>query len=405
MKKRFLSIALAAVMAFSLTACGGNSGTKETTKAADTKTAETKEAGSAEAKTEGSGDPIHIAIVGPKTGNNAFAGEDLFNAAKMVFDEYNKNGGYNGRMIEYDEYDTKADANEGIIIAQKLAADDSVLATVGPWSSTVGLAMAPILDKAQIIMYATSPSHPDLTKASEWIIRQSPLAECLAKGCAETLLNGGYTNGVYMYDNTNEGAVNGSTMFEDHFTKGGGTVTLEGYAAGTKDFTPILTKYKDAGIDFINIYGATADSALICSQARDLDIECLIQVNSMAINDEFSNLIKGLDNIYCCDSYATDYPSDELAKFVSDFEALYGNKPINHGYFAYCVATRLCEAIDKLGPDDKEALRAYLRDGVEETPLGTLTFVDGDADRETVWMKYDVEANEFKAVTEIPANK
>ena len=30
----------------------------------------------------------------------------------------NKNGGYNGRLIEYDEYDTKADANEGIVIAR-----------------------------------------------------------------------------------------------------------------------------------------------------------------------------------------------------------------------------------------------------------------------------------------------
>ena len=92
--------------------------------------------------------------------------------------------------------------------------------------------------------------------------------------------------------------------------------TLEGYAAGNKDFTPILTKYKDADIDFICIYGATADSALICTQARDLDINCLIQVNSMALNDEFNSLIAGLDDIYCCDSYAADYPSDELKAYV-----------------------------------------------------------------------------------------
>lgn len=405
MKRRVLSIALAAVMALSLTACGGNGGGKETKKAEDTKAVETKEAGSEGAKTEGSGDPIHVAVIGPKTGNNAFAGEYLFNSAKMVFDEYNKNGGYKGRLIEYDEYDTKADANEGIVIAQKLAADDSVLATIGPWSSTVGLAMAPILDKAEIIMYATSPSHADLTKASKWIIRQSPVAECLAKGCAETLAKNGYMNGVYLYDNTNEGAVSGSTMFEKHFKNNGGTVTLEGYAAGNKDFTPILTKYKDADIDFICMYGATADSALICTQARDLDINCLIQVNSMALNDEFNSLIAGLDDIYCCDSYAADYPSDELKAYVDTYESEFGKSPIVHGYLAYCAAERFCEAIDKLGPDDKEALRAYLRDGEQETALGTLTFVDGDADRPTVWLKYDKDASAFKAVTEIPANK
>lgn len=410
--KKVGSLILAMAMILSLAACGGGDSKKETkaanaeTKAAgaETKAAEgeTKAEG-AETKAEGNGDPIHIAIIGPQTGNNAYAGEALFNGAKMVLDAYNEAGGCNGRLIEYDEYDTKADANEGTIIAQKLVSDDSIVATIGPWSSTVGLAMAPIIDKAGILMYATSPSHKDLTKASEWVIRQSPLASCLAYGCADTLLEKGYTHGVYLYDNTNEGAVGGASMFEERFTAGGGTVTTEGYAAGTKDFTPIITKYKNEGVEFICMYGATSDSALICTQARDLDLDCLIQVNSMALNDEFNELIAGLEEIYCCDSYAADYPSDELQKFVSEYTDSFGKAPIVHAYLAYCAAERFCEALDKFGPDDMEAVRDYLRNGEQETSLGTLTFVDGDADRPTVWTKYDTEAGLFKAVTEIPA--
>ena len=45
MKKRFLSLGLAAVMAMSLTACGG-SNTAETTKAAETTAADAKAEGS-----------------------------------------------------------------------------------------------------------------------------------------------------------------------------------------------------------------------------------------------------------------------------------------------------------------------------------------------------------------------
>ena len=49
-----------------------------------------------------------------------------------------------------------------------------------------------------------------------------------------------------------------------------------------------------------------------------MDLDCLIQVNSMALNDEFNELIAGLEEIYCCDSYAADYPDEAFQKFVSE---------------------------------------------------------------------------------------
>ena len=405
MKKRIFSLILAVAMVMSLAACGSSKETaKDDTKAAETTKAAEKSDGT-QAAASGDTGAIKLALVGPLTGNNAYAGEAMFNGAKMVIDEYNAAGGYNGTPVTYDEYDTKADANEGTMIAQKLATDKDLTATIGPWSSTVGLAMSTIIDEAGIIMYATSPSHADLTKSSEWIIRQTPLAATLAYGCADTLLEAGYKKGVYLYDNTNEGATKGSELFEERFTAGGGEVIVEGYAAGTKDFTPLMTKYKSDNIEFICMYGATADSALICTQARDMDLDCLIQVNSMALNDEFNQLIAGLEEIYCCDSYAADYPDEEFQKFVSKYEDLYGEKPIVHGYFGYCAAKRLLATIEEYGLDDMTEVRDALRNGTQETELGTLEFIDGDADRPTIWSKYDVADGVFHAVTEIPAAK
>ncbi len=166
-----------------------------------------------------------------------------------------------------------------------------------------------------------------------------------------------------------------------------------------------MTKYKSQGIEFICMYGATADSALICTQARDMDLDCLIQVNSMALNDEFNELIAGLEEIYCCDSYAADYPDDAFQEFVSKYESLYGEKPIVHGYFGYCAAKRLLDTIEEYGLDDMTKVRDALRNGTQETELGTLEFIDGDADRPTIWSKYDVDDGVFHAVTEIPSLK
>ena len=146
MRKKIFSIILAATMAMSLAACGGGD-SKETAKegaatAAETK-GEAKEDDGTQAASSGGTGAVKFALVGPLTGNNAYAGEAMFNGAKMVIDAYKEAGGYNGTPVEYVEYDTKADANEGTMIAQKLVTDDSVTAIIGPWSSTVGLAMAP----------------------------------------------------------------------------------------------------------------------------------------------------------------------------------------------------------------------------------------------------------------------
>ena len=406
MKKKVLSLILAAAMVMSLAACGGSSdGGSEaggTTAGTQAESGETTGGGGSSS----GGETVKFALVGPLTGNNAYAGEAMFNSAKLVIDAYNEAGGYNGTPIEYVEFDTKGDANEGVMIAQQIVSDGGFTAIIGPWSSTVGLAMAPIIDEAGIIMYATSPSHADLTKVSDWVIRQTPLASTLAYGCADTLLEAGYTNGVYLYDNTNEGATAASELFRERFEEGGGTVTVEGYAAGTKDFTPMMTRYRSMDIDFICMYGATSDSALICTQARDMDLDCLIQVNSMALNDEFNELIAGLEDIYCCDSFAADYPDDAFqANYVEPYTEQFGETPIVHGYFGYCVAQRLIDTIEELGVDDMEEVRDALRNGTQETELGTLEFVDGDAERPTIWSKYDVADGVFHAVTEIPAKQ
>ena len=89
MKKKVLSLILAAVMALSLAACGG--GSKDGTEA-DGTTAAPKgteaEGESAEGGSTG-GETVKFALVGPLTGNNAYAGEAMFNSAKMVIDAYN----------------------------------------------------------------------------------------------------------------------------------------------------------------------------------------------------------------------------------------------------------------------------------------------------------------------------
>ena len=118
MKKRFLSLGLAAVMAMSLTACGG-SNTAETTKAAETTAADAKAEGSEAADTAAAdagaaGGVFKIGGIGPVTGGAAVYGVAVQHGAELAVKEINEAGGINGAQIEFNFQDDEHDAEKSV---------------------------------------------------------------------------------------------------------------------------------------------------------------------------------------------------------------------------------------------------------------------------------------------------
>ena len=96
--KKVLSLALAAVMAFSMTACGGKTD------------APASDGGS---KSEGT-EVFKIGGIGPITGGAAQYGLGVMNGAQIAVDEINAAGGINGYQIEYKFEDDECDNEKSV---------------------------------------------------------------------------------------------------------------------------------------------------------------------------------------------------------------------------------------------------------------------------------------------------
>ena len=108
MKKRYLSLGLAAVMALSLTACGGSGSSSDS--AADSSSEapadageENEEAKDTEDTAESEGGEatdgaavFKIGAIGPETGSAAQYGMAVRNGAELAVKEINEAGGING---------------------------------------------------------------------------------------------------------------------------------------------------------------------------------------------------------------------------------------------------------------------------------------------------------------------
>ena len=93
--KKAIGLSLAAVMAMSLTACGGG---KSDAPAAGTQAAGSEAAGSEAAGAEG--DTIKLGVIGPLTGPAATYGIAVQNGADLAVKEINAAGGVDGMEIE-----------------------------------------------------------------------------------------------------------------------------------------------------------------------------------------------------------------------------------------------------------------------------------------------------------------
>ena len=152
--KKLLAVFLAAAMTFSLAACGGDSGTKETkgeeagtTEAAGSEAAETKADGTGAAEPSGSGETYRIGLAAMLTGDNALNGERMQKASEMAIAQYNEAAGYEKFVLNIEDDLT---TNEGALTAVQKLISDGCLAIIGPHRSSAALAVSDTVAENQV---------------------------------------------------------------------------------------------------------------------------------------------------------------------------------------------------------------------------------------------------------------
>ena len=91
-----------------------------------------------------------IGFVGPMSGSLAKYG--AYEAVKLAQDEINAIGGINGKQLEIIYEDGKGNANDAIIVVNKLISVDNVNIVLGGHCTAESLSIAPVLEKSKVLM-------------------------------------------------------------------------------------------------------------------------------------------------------------------------------------------------------------------------------------------------------------
>ena len=318
MLKKAASLALASAMVFSLAACGSNGGGSDE--------------GNADATT------FKIGGIGPTTGNNAIYGTAVQNGIQLAVDEINADGGINGYQIEYQFEDDQSDSEKSVNAYNTLK-DWGMQMLVGTVTSTPCVAVVeethadnmfqftPSATTVEAIQYDNAFrmcfSDPSQGSVSADYIAENGLASKIGiiYDSSDT-----YSTGIYQ---------NFATEAE---AKGLEVVAAEAFTADSNtDFSVQIQKVKDAGAELVFLPIYYQQASLILAQAdRAGFAPAWFGVDGMDglldVEGFDTNLAEGLMFLT---PFTPDAEDEATQTFVADYEAEFGDTPIQFAADAY----------------------------------------------------------------------
>ncbi|MBI5642271.1 MAG: ABC transporter substrate-binding protein [Deltaproteobacteria bacterium] len=232
-------------------------------------------AGCTKAKDEaGQGGAIKIGAVGPLTGEVAYIGENMKAALELARDEINGAGGIKGKKIEIIFEDGKCDPKEAANAGNKLVNIDKVAAIIGGFCSSETLAMAPLAEKAKVVLISAGSTNPRITEAGDFIFRNVPsdaFQGVYAAQYVKTKLN---KKRVALLKCLSDWCVGVNDSFKAEFLRLGGEIASEeAFPQDSRDLRSQIVKLKAVNPELIYFVSYTEGTIVGLRQMREIGIK------------------------------------------------------------------------------------------------------------------------------------
>jgi branched-chain amino acid transport system substrate-binding protein len=298
------------------------------------------------------------------SGVTAVQGSNAANSIRMAFEDVNAKGGINGRKIELELFDDQGDPTVGTNLARKIASE-GYTAMIGTAESAVTIAMAPILQQAQIPNITSGQSNGLVAVKSPFLFLNGPTSttydETLAKYIVETK---GIKNIAMITNNGSFGKGEHDAFLKALQTRTVTPVADQVVTTDQKDFSAALTAIRQKNPQLIFLGAEEVESGLIVKQARDLGITVPFAGAAPQGTPVFASTagVANIEATIVSSPYLSNDINDATKKFAAAYKAKYNEEAELHGAKAYdgtqILLTALKTSNVATGEKLAEAIRA-----------------------------------------------
>ena len=347
------------------------------------------------------GDTIKIGLIASLSGSEKPWGDESKKGAQLAVDQFNAEGGLNGKKVELIAEDTGGLPASGKTAAERLVSSKKVLALLGEVASGVTGPAAEVCQTAGVPIISIGSTRTALSETGNMFFRvcytDAFQGALLAKFAYEDLK---LKNVAILTDNTLPYSKGLTADFRAYFEKLGGKIAVEDfYEKGNTDFKAQLTNMKAKNPDGLFCSGYFTEIGPIARQrdAVGLDVP-MFGGDGWDSTELLTSGGEGIMGAYYSNHYSNLEDRAEVKDFVSKFKEAYGAEPSNAmGALGYDAAIVLLDALKRATSVDSKSIR----DAIAATSglaavSGTITMgPDGNAQKPGLILKakmYDASA-------------
>jgi branched-chain amino acid transport system substrate-binding protein len=221
---------------------------------------------------------IHLGIVAPMSGPNSRYGSFSLRGAQLAAEEINDAGGVGGHKMTVIPGDSQGTPVEGVSATRRLIDLDKADFIIGDVSSSVTLAMQPVVEDAGVLLLNAASSNPKITYGAgaggfKWTFRNYPTDENRALVVIQYAVEKrGFTKFAILSVDTDYGraAIEFTKKYLPRFK--GEILTEDYYKEGEVDFRSVLAKIRDSGAQAIIMYGLADTTPIVARQMIEVGV-------------------------------------------------------------------------------------------------------------------------------------
>lgn len=371
--KKYLSLLLAVIMVFGLTACGEKGGEES--------------------------DTIKIGVPAYLTGDTKDIGDYVIASLEIATKEFNEAGGLNGKMAELIYEDQGMDQQSYINAMMKIMNHKDITAIVGNAISTHTLAVADMVAEYKIpyLTCGSSKAIADLGNEYIWQPRMTDdLAGALLAKSAIEDYNVKKPAIIYQNDSYGQGYCDAVVAYLA--SQGLEPAILITVDATENNFAPFFTQIVNSGCDGLIAINSVNQTPLVFKAAYNVDFQYpKLMSGAMCSTEAFEQAgAAASEGWISVAEWSNDAPRDVASKYVEAYVNHAGREPSVLAAYAYDSICLIYDAIKLAGSDDPAAVNEALKqiNGFEGV-MATMTYRENHNFADSL---YEVTVHDGKAV-------
>ena len=295
--------------------------------------------------------PIVIGFIAGSTGRVADLGISGRDAVQMRVEEANRNGGINGRKISLIIKDDEQNPQKAIKGVKELI-NEKVQVIIGPMTSNMGMAVAPVLNAAKLVAVSPTVSTQLLSGKDDYFFRiASTAGEFALKSASYNIKIGTMNRLCAIYDKANGSYCDDwLKTFSGFYREHGGEVifTLGFDTSKNVSFSDLVQTLLAHNPDGILVVANSMDSAILCRQIRKVKPDMGITLSEWGATERLLELGgKAVEGVTLAQAFNREHKAFAYRQFRETYFNRFKKEPGFAGVYAWEAVNAVLTAFEK----------------------------------------------------------